>query len=56
MGAMSLTALIDEFAGTELTTHFLGGIWSVLEFLISPIIDLFGLIWDKLIDIVSALF
>ena len=55
-GSLSLTALIDQFVGTELTSHFLGGIWDVLQFLISPILSLFSLIWDKLIEIVRAVF
>ena len=53
-GGLSLTALIDKFVGSELTANFLSGIWTVLEFLISPIVSLFTLIWDKLIEIVRS--
>ena len=55
-GALGLTALVDNFVGSELTAQFLGGIWSVLQFLITPIIDLFMLIWDKVQEIIRSFF
>ena len=55
-GALGLTALVDNFVGSELTSQFLGGIWSVLQFLITPIIDLFMLIWDKVQEIIRSFF
>ena len=56
VGGLGLTSLIDSLTGSELTSAIINGIWSVLQFVVEPFINLFSLIWDKLIDIVSALF
>ena len=55
-GGLGLTSIIDNLAGTEITTTFITGIWGVLQFLIQPIIDLFSLIFDKLLEIVRSFF
>ena len=51
-GALGLTSLIDNVIGSDITVTFLNGIWHVLQFLIEPILSLFSLIWDKLIELV----
>lgn len=53
-GSLGLTALIDNMVGSDFTSHFLSGIWGVLQYLISPIISLFMLIWDKLTEFVRS--
>ena len=55
-GAMGLTSLIDSLAGTELTTTVLSGIWSGLQVLLQPIVDLFMLIFDSILGIVRSFF
>ena len=55
-GALGLTGLIDKIVGTDFTVGFISGIWSVLQFLITPIIDLFMLIWDKVQEIIRSFF
>lgn len=55
-GGLGLTALVDNFAGTELTAAILDGLWSVLQFVLSPLLMLLSNIWDKLLEIVRSLF
>ena len=55
-GGLGLTALIDNVVGTDITASFVSGIWSVLQYLINPIIDLFSLILDKIFDIIRSIF
>jgi len=55
-GGLGLTALIDNVVGTDITASFVSGIWSVLQYLINPIIDLFSLILDKIFEIIRSIF
>ena len=55
-GGLGLTALIDNVVGTDFTASFVSGIWSVLQYLINPIIDLFGMILDKIFEIIRSIF
>lgn len=55
-GGLGLTALIDNMVGTDFSTSFVTSVWGVLQYLISPIISLFSLIWDKLTEFVQSFF
>lgn len=55
-GGLGLVSLLDTLTGLELTTWFLEKIWSVLQFLLTPIVDLFQLIFNSLSDLVRGFF
>lgn len=55
-GGLGLVALLDTVIPGNLTETVLNGIWHVLQVLITPIIDLLGLIWGSITDFIRNLF
>ena len=55
-GSLGLVSILDTVLPGNLTEWFISGIWSVLQYLITPIVKLFTLIFDSVCSIIRSFF
>lgn len=55
-GSLGLVSILDTVLPGNLTEWFISGIWSVLQYLITPIVKLFNLIFDSVCSIIRSFF
>ena len=56
LGLVSLTTLIDNIAGTDVTAWFFEKVGNAVMFFLEPVTQLFSAIYDGLISLVSNFF
>lgn len=55
-GSLGLVSILDTVVPGDLSGWFISGVWGVLQFLLTPIVKLFTMIFDSFLSLIRSFF